>query len=108
MDPKRSWGGSGASAPGPPPKRQHLADEDADDARFDSFDLAEEDADLRLLEEDLEVELGAAGRNWLRPAAPVADPKRTALSELQEQGKHAGLCSDSACSCFLLTCKQLP
>jgi hypothetical protein len=42
--------------------------------------LVDEDEDQRLLDEDLEIELGEAGRNWERPPVPAFDPQQESLS----------------------------
>ena len=41
-----------------------------------------DDIDQHLLEEDLELHLGEAGRNWERPAPPPLDPSMQSLGEL--------------------------
>ena len=82
MDAKRPLAaprGSGASS-GPPSKRQNGGPDDGD-ARFESFELDAEDMDERLMEEDLEVDIGEAGRNWERPPAPDLDPITDSISE---------------------------
>ena len=38
-----------------------------------------EDQDVRMVEEDLDVELGEAGRNWERPPVPPHNPQATSL-----------------------------
>lgn len=78
MDAKRRWnqGSSGASS-GPPSKRQAEGPPEVFD---DSFELNAEDDDQRLIEEDLDLVLGEAGRDWERPAAPSIDPNTDAIS----------------------------
>lgn len=41
------------------------------DSQLEDFDLDMDDVDERLLEEELELELGVAGRNWKRPKATL-------------------------------------
>lgn len=72
---KRSLEGAGPS--GPPLKRLNesggLEDEPVDeqlDAVPENLEDDAEDVDERLLEEELELHLGEAGRNWKRPAPP--------------------------------------
>ena len=40
-----------------------------------------DDIDQHMLEEDLELHLGEAGRNWERPAPPPLDPSAQSLGE---------------------------
>ncbi len=42
-----------------------------------------EDVDERLLEEDLELHIGEAGRNWKRPAPPPLNPASKSLGALE-------------------------
>ena len=46
----------------------------------DELDI--DDVDERLLEEELELHIGEAGRNWERPAPPPLNPAAEALSAL--------------------------
>ena len=77
MDAKRSWGG--ARPGGPPAKRANTGE---DGLLEDSFldVMEEEDVDERLLEADLDLQLGEAGRNWERPAAEALDALKDAIS----------------------------
>ena len=85
MDTKRRREGGGPESE-PPFKRANgapisLEEED----QLESFDLDAEDVDQRFVEEDLEVELGEAGRNWERPTLKDHDAETTDLSECQRQ-----------------------
>ena len=83
MDAKRPLAaprGSGTSSGQAPSKRRNAGPDDGD-ARFESFELDAEDMDERLMEEDLEVDIGEAGRNWERPPAPDLDPGTDSISE---------------------------
>lgn len=54
-------------------------DLDADiDAQQDQ--LAEDDVDAMMLDDDIELHLGEAGRNWTRPEPPPLNPKKDSLS----------------------------
>lgn len=68
MEGKRPNGG--APYGGPPRKRGPGADDDIDDLIADFVDDEDVD-DMQPPEEAEEVDLGEAGRNWVRP--PVAD-----------------------------------
>ena len=83
MENKRALAG-GAQ---PPAKRatlgvaeDELAEEEFQEA--EEVDELPEDLDEQLAEADVEVELGAAGRNWERPPVPEVDPRRDSLGEL--------------------------
>ena len=45
-------------------------------------DMDAEDVDERLLEEELELHLGEAGRNWERPAPPCMTPATDSIGGL--------------------------
>lgn len=83
VDPKRP---AGKEADAPPAKRSHGSsglEEDLDaelDAQQDH--LAEDDVDAIMLDDDIELHLGEAGRNWTRPEPPPLDPKKDSLSTL--------------------------
>lgn len=80
---KRSFEGAGPS--GPPMKRQNDSGgvEELVDEQFEgvpeNLEDDGEDVDVRLLEEDLELHLGEAGRNWKRPDPPPRDPATDSL-----------------------------
>ncbi|KAK9824535.1 hypothetical protein WJX72_011160 [[Myrmecia] bisecta] len=80
MDNKRSWQGGGSK--GPPAKRPSGSGGMDDDLVAQSFeadaDVADEDIDLHI-EEEMEIDLGEAGRNWERPAAPAINPQKDPL-----------------------------
>ncbi len=83
---KRELEGSGPQ--GPPAKRPNGSggmDDELVDEQFEAvpegLEDDAEDVDIRLLEEDLELHLGEAGRNWERPAPPFIDPKADSLGE---------------------------
>lgn len=72
LEGKRRWAPSGSGQPsGGPPKRRQPESQEVD--RLESYELDAEDVDQRLVEEDLELHLGEAGRNWERPAPPPLD-----------------------------------
>ncbi|KAK9916868.1 hypothetical protein WJX75_008145 [Coccomyxa subellipsoidea] len=81
---KRSFEGAGPS--GPPMKRQNDSGgvEELVDEQFEgvpeNLEDDGEDVDVRLLEEDLELHLGEAGRNWKRPDPPPQDPATDSLA----------------------------
>jgi hypothetical protein len=81
METKRQW--QGASGDGPQAKRRNpgLDHDPLDDELDMEAGLMEEDEDQRLVEDDLEIELGEAGRNWERPPVPNLDPNTDSLSE---------------------------
>ena len=68
LPPKRATGGSDA------------LDEDLE-AELDAAEdqQAEEDVDAMMLDDDIELHLGEAGRNWERPAPEPHDPKKDTL-----------------------------
>lgn len=79
----------GPVPPGPPAKRANGSggmDDDLVDEQFEAvpegLEDDAEDVDIRLLEEDLELHLGEAGRNWERPAPPPIDPKNDSIGNL--------------------------
>lgn len=81
MEPKRQW--QGTSGGGPQAKKQNVGstyNDPLDDDLDLEAGLIDEDEDQRLLEEDLEIELGEAGRNWERPPVPAFDPQNESLS----------------------------
>ena len=41
--------------------------------------MGEDDFDTMMLDDDIELHLGEAGRNWTRPEPPPVDPKKDAL-----------------------------
>ena len=49
-------------------------------------DMDAEDVDERLLEEELELQLGEAGRNWERPPPPPITPATDPIGELVFSG----------------------
>ena len=81
---KRGLEGAGPS--GPPLKRRNDSGGAEDELVEQQFEAVPEnleddgeDVDVRLLEEDLELHLGEAGRNWKRPDPP---PRNTATDSL--------------------------
>ena len=90
MDPsgKRPWQ---VGATNGPSKRRNtgtdvmedelIADAEAADAERDMF--GDEDYVRQEEEEDFELDLGEAGRNWERPPPPTLRPARDKISELQ-------------------------
>ncbi|CAL8467309.1 g6846 [Coccomyxa elongata] len=77
----------GPTPSGPPLKRQHDSggvEEELLDEQFETVpeNLEDdgEDVDERLLEEDLELHIGEAGRNWKRPAPPPLNPASESLT----------------------------
>lgn len=79
LDAKRRWAGPGsAPAVGPPNKRRAPSSQE-EGLRQESYELDAEDQDVRLVEEDLDLEFGAAGHNWERPAADSLDTDNEAL-----------------------------
>lgn len=101
----------GPTPSGPPLKRQNDsggAEEELVDEQFDTVpeNLEDdgEDVDERLLEEDLELHIGEAGRNWKRPAPPPLNPASESLGVLSIAGfSHTALVE----VCLLLLCPQL-
>lgn len=92
----------GPSPSGPPLKRQHDSggvEEDLLDEQLETVpeNLEDdgEDMDERLLEEDLELHLGEAGRNWKRPAPPPLNPASESLgSSILQLPSHIALCEN--------------
>eukprot|EP00884_Botryococcus_braunii_P008677 jgi/Botrbrau1/17810/Bobra.0127s0057.1 len=80
MEPKRQWQGSSG---GPQAKKQNV-DSTFQDTLEDELDLeaglVDEDEDQRLFDDDLEIELGEAGRNWERPPVRAFDPQQERLT----------------------------
>ena len=60
-----------------------------------------DDIDQHMLEEDLELHLGEAGRNWERPAPPPLDPSTQSLGE---PAGHALSCSNTHALLSLMFC----
>lgn len=83
MDSKRRREGADPAPESEPPFKRasggpiSLEEED----QIESFELDAEDVDQRLVEEDLDLELGEAGRNWERPKAPEHDVETMDLSK---------------------------
>lgn len=77
MDGKRP---SGPMSGGPPRKRGSGYQEDDDIEDFGAFDDDMEMA-MQPPEEEVEVELGEAGRNWMRPAPPQLDPAKDKIGK---------------------------
>lgn len=81
MEPKRPWQGHGSG--GPQAKKQNTGTsfhESLEDELDLEAGLADDDEDQRILDEDLEIELGEAGRNWERNPVPAFDPQLEPLS----------------------------
>ena len=91
---KRRRDGNGPSAPHPKRVPPNAGSGDVDDELVDEAfgarapeglqddDIDAEDVDERLLEEELELQLGEAGRNWERPAPPPITPATDPVGEL--------------------------
>ncbi|GAX78824.1 hypothetical protein CEUSTIGMA_g6261.t1 [Chlamydomonas eustigma] len=75
-DVRRSNGGN-AGTSGPLRKRPLMEQDGMIDDVLDDFD---NDAPMHPPEEDDEVDLGEAGRNWVRPAVQPFDPKSTSIT----------------------------
>ena len=82
---------AGNDADAPSAKRANAGsgalEEDLDaeiDAQQDQ--LAEDDVDAMMLDDDIELHLGEAGRNWTRPEPPPLDPKTQSLGVLGKPG----------------------
>lgn len=74
-------------------------DLDADiDAQQDQ--LAEDDVDAMMLDDDIELHLGEAGRNWTRQEPPPLDPKKDSLSRCFALHKYVPDMV-SFCSCMI-------
>ncbi len=72
----------------------------------DELDI--DDVDERLLEEEeVELHIGEAGRNWERPAPPPLNPAADALSELDA---HVIMYLPKVllCKCMACGCLQMP
>ena len=61
-----------------------------------------DDIDQHMLEEDLELHLGEAGRNWERPAPPPLDPSTQSLGEVLEMHCRAVISMLSSAQCVAL------
>lgn len=74
----QGWGGPGGGGPAKRPSRPADDDDimDVDDMLDDMDDGMQQPP-----EEGAEIDLGEAGRNWMRPPVKEFDPKTTSLSE---------------------------
>ena len=57
--------------------------------------LAEDDVDAMMLDDDIELNLGEAGRNWTRPEPPPLDPKTQSLGVLGKPAWFAAVLGQS-------------
>ena len=88
--PKRAAPGGGAPPPphapgGPPPP-----EDDVEDDVFDGGDDEDDDGGGGGEELAIDVALGEAGRNWVRPPVPAFDPAKEAISESRGDGAGEG------------------
>ena len=58
-----------------------MSDSQEEEGRLGSYELEAEDVDQRFMEEDLEIEMGEAGQNWERPAAPPLECENDRICE---------------------------
>ena len=91
LDAKRRWAGPGSGPPSGPPVKRRMPDSQEEEGRVDSYELEAEDVDQRFVEEDLEIEMGEAGQNWERPAAPPLDCENERICESQDSGCSSSL-----------------
>jgi hypothetical protein len=78
----------GSASENPPAKRLNGSGSVEDELIDEQFNAVPEgieddaeDLDVRLLEEELELHLGEAGRNWERPEPPPLDTKLESFGE---------------------------
>lgn len=89
VETKRPATHEGADFPSKRPNGQGSGGlEDDLDAELDAQQdqNAEDDVDAMMLDDDIELHLGEAGRNWTRPEPPPLDPQKDSLSRFCDLG----------------------